>query len=299
MTDRQLEYIVTISAEGTITKAAQKLFIGQSALSQVLSHMEEELGVRIFDRTSSGLVPTQDGELFLDAARKILEIKRTLLARYKERDQQSTGVLRIGMSQTRSWLFAPLIFPKYIQAFPNVKIFYTEGNEEELSRMLINGKLNMMFTINAYKEPSFAYTKVRTERMLLVISRSKTEGLDLDALRRFDLSGVGSMPFVLMHQGNGLRNTTDRIFQDSNIMPPTAFESNSMDVCFQMAAFGTGATIIPDSLYAGHKYSSLVEVIPLPERFGRDIAIACRKDMYLSHFMKEFVRIASLCLNAE
>lgn len=299
MTDRQLECIVMIATEGSITKAAKKLFVGQSALSQMLSHTESELGVQLFERTPSHLLPTMDGEIFLSAARQVLEIQRTTLSRFKEHDHQSSGILSVGMSQTRSWLFAPLIFPKYIEAFPCVKISYVEGSEDELSRQLLGAKLSMMFTINAFKNPDFDYTTVRTEKMLLAVSCEKARALDREALKKFDLSCLQKVPFVLMRSGNGLRDTTDRIFQDAKIMPPTAFESSSMDVCFQMAALGTGATIIPDSLYTGHKYKGLAEVFPLPKQYSRDIAIACRKDMYMPYFMEEFVRIASDCLAVE
>ena len=112
MTDKQLEYIVTIATESNITRAAQKLYIGQSALSQILAHVESELGVKIFLRSTGALVPTPSGELFLQSARDILQIKHNLLAQYQEQKQPQFGSVHIGMSQSRSWLFTPIILPE-------------------------------------------------------------------------------------------------------------------------------------------------------------------------------------------
>lgn len=64
MTDKQLEYILTIANEGNITRAAAKLYVSQASLSQVLQYVEKEIGVTIFSRTPLPLKPTYEGELF-------------------------------------------------------------------------------------------------------------------------------------------------------------------------------------------------------------------------------------------
>lgn len=73
---RQLENIIRINEERSITKAAEKLFITQSALNQQLQKLEAELGTPLFVRTRSDWRPTPAGEVYLDAARQILNIKR-------------------------------------------------------------------------------------------------------------------------------------------------------------------------------------------------------------------------------
>ena len=81
MTDKQLEYILTIANEGNITRAAAKLYVSQASLSQVLQYVEKEIGVTIFSRTPLPLKPTYEGELFLRSAKQILEIKQNLIDR--------------------------------------------------------------------------------------------------------------------------------------------------------------------------------------------------------------------------
>ena len=70
---KELEYIVTIAEEGGISKAAQKLYLAQSSLSQFLSRYESELDVKLFQRTGSGVRPTAAGEVFIRNARQMLQ----------------------------------------------------------------------------------------------------------------------------------------------------------------------------------------------------------------------------------
>ena len=71
---REIEYILTIMEEGSITKASQKLFIAQPSLSQVLKRVENELGVTLFTRVKNRLKLTPEGEVFIDAGQRIMKV---------------------------------------------------------------------------------------------------------------------------------------------------------------------------------------------------------------------------------
>lgn len=293
MTDKQLEYIVAIAAEGNVTRAAQKLFIGQSALSQVLSHVEAELGIKIFLRTSSSLTPTPSGELFLASARQVLEIKRNLLAQYSEQENRYTGSIHVGMSQARSWLFTPHILPEFIRQYPDVNIVFTEGNEAELNRLLLNGKIDIIFTVCPYTNSEFCYHTLFDEEIFLALPKDHPLCTSGQLRQSLDFSLLKSVPFILLRQEHNLRRLADQIFAQARIFPRVLLESHSMDVCFQMSAFGLGASIIPDTLYYGHRYRDMVEVFPTGAQYDRKMAIVYRKDMYLPFITKEFIRIAT------
>ncbi len=290
MTDKQLEYIVTIATESNITRAAQKLYIGQSALSQILAHVESELGVKIFLRSTGALVPTPSGELFLQSARDILQIKHNLLAQYQEQKQPQFGSVHIGMSQSRSWLFTPIILPEFIQQYPEVNIVFTEGNEAELNRLLVNGKIDLVFTINPHTDSRFCYHTLFDESM--VLSLAKQHPLSGTLSEPLDLSLVENVPFFLMQKGNDLRRLSDMIFSDAQIYPRILLESHSMDVCFQMSATGLGATVIPDTLYYCHRDRERVNIFRVGKQYSRKMAIVHRKNMYLPFIAKEFIRIS-------
>lgn len=293
MTDKQLEYIVAIAAEGNITRAAQKLFIGQSALSQVLSHVESELGVKLFLRSSSTLLPTSSGELFLNSAREILEIKRNLLARYSEKENLPSGSIHIGMSQSRSWLFTPLVLPDFIRQYPDVNIVFTEGNEAELNQLLLNGKIDLIFTVSPNTNGNFCYRTLFDEQIFLALPKDHPICASGQLKAPLDLTLLKDVPFILLHKDHPLRQLADQILSDGQIYPRILLESHSMDVCFQMSASGLGASIIPDTLYYSHRDRDFVKVFPAGKQYSRKMAIVHRKNMYLPFVTREFIRIAT------
>lgn len=292
LTDKQLEYIVTIATEANITRAAQKLYIGQSALSQTLAHVEAELGIKIFLRSTGALIPTPSGELFLQSARDILQIKRNLLAQYREQKQPKFGSIHIGMSQSRSWLFTPIILPKFIQQYPEVNIVFTEGNETELNKLLVNGKIDLVFTINPHTDSRFCYHNLFDEQIVLSLAKQHPLCLSGALSEPLDLSLLEGVSFFLLQKGNDLRRLADLIFSDAQIYPRILLESHSMDICFQMSATGLGAAVIPDTLYYCHRDRDQVNIFHIGKQYSRKMAIVYRKNMYLSFIAKEFIRIS-------
>ena len=293
MTDKQLEYILTIAQEKNITRAANKLLISQSSLSQLLAHVEDELGMELFSRNSLPFAPTYAGELFLKSAREVLEIKRNLLSKYSELKDETSGRIHIGMSQDRSWLFTPLIIPNYINQFPNVEIIFTEASQKELTELLIQGKLDLIFTIDPPILSELSYQTLFSEQMLLILPFNAPICKEPDADPVQILHSLEQIPFILTRPGNNLRDLADRILSDLKLSPRVLLESQSMDVCFRMSACGVGASIVPDTIYSFRESRGNVYALPLDPKYNRDIAIAYRKNMYISFILNEFIRIAA------
>ena len=109
----KLEYIIKVAEIGNITKAADELYMTQPALSHFLTKVEKEEGVRIFDRTSSPITLTYEGEKYVETARKILELNEQL----KEERSQVTGLrkgrIRIGIPPLRAAYMLPRFLPDY------------------------------------------------------------------------------------------------------------------------------------------------------------------------------------------
>ncbi|MCR5370530.1 MAG: LysR family transcriptional regulator [Clostridium sp.] len=297
MTDKQREYIVAIASEKNVTRAAEKLFVTQSSLSQTLAHVEKELGIKIFNRTGSELIPTYEGNLFLRSCRQILEIQDNLRVQYKDLEENHSGLLKIGIAPQRSWLFIPHIIPDYTRLYPAVQIELTDGYEKELVELLLDGKVDLIITITSRLHPELSYIPLFTEDFLVFLAKDNPvceKAVD----HRLDLQLLKDTPFILTKSGYNLRNNVDRILTDAGVCPHILMESGSMDVCMQMAAFGLGVAILPDSLYYFHEFKNRVQVFPTGRQYQRQISFVYRKNTYLPYIMREFIRIASVNLNA-
>ena len=294
MTDRQIEYIVAIAMEGNMTRAAKKLYVSQSALSQALAHVENELGAKIFTRTGNMISLTYPGQLFLNYAKQMITLRRNLAAEYREIANGIAGQIRIGMSQSRSWLFYPLIFPEYIRKYPEVKIVLKEAHVEEVNQMLHKYEIDMAFSVNAVLNSGCTYHPIFDEQMVLTLPAEHPLCSELHfSGKETDITAAKEIPFILMSENNDLRNTCERIFSCAGFTPHIIFETRSMDVLLQMAASGLGATILPDSVYYFHALRNKVRVFPLNSAYNRTVSLCHSKDIYLPFFMQEFIRIAS------
>ena len=293
MTDKQLEYVVTIANEGSITKAASALYVSQSSLSQLLSHVEQELQVQIFDRSTIPLSVTYEGELFLKFAKQALELKQDLLVKYQEIKNRNAGRIRIGMSQSRSWIFAPQIIPSFTKQYPDVEIMFMDEMQLILYEMLLQGKVDLIFETRPQQGIDVIYHPLFEEKMLLTVSRNHPLAVSGRLTTPIPWGLLADTPFILMRRGHNLRAVADHILTEAGIRPKIMMESHSMDVCYQMSHYGSGATIVPDSLYYFHRESKPVYAVPLGDQYSRTIGIAYRKNMRIPYIIKEFIRIAT------
>lgn len=114
MTLQQLKYAVTVSECGTISAAAEKLFISQPSLTTAIRDLEQELGITIFSRTNRGVIVSREGEEFLGYARQILSQTQLLQERFGAR---SEGELRFSVS-SQHFNFTVLAFARLVRAYP-------------------------------------------------------------------------------------------------------------------------------------------------------------------------------------
>src|SRR6188768_4356207 len=113
MTLQQLEYIIAVERERHFAKAAEKCFVTQATLSMMIKKLEDELGVRIFDRSKQPVTITRDGEEIISRGKKILGETYMLREFVREMKSEVSGEIRIGIIPT----LAPYLLPMFLKAF--------------------------------------------------------------------------------------------------------------------------------------------------------------------------------------
>ncbi|WP_421380654.1 LysR family transcriptional regulator [Bacillus salacetis] len=143
MNFEQIKYVLEVSKEGSITKAAERLHLSPSALSQSISQLEKELGVTIFSRSRKGTVPTSEGKKIINRGNEILSNVEKM---YKELSiNQEEKFLKIGCSPSITYIVydAFLLFHKEHR---NVKVEIIELDQEEILNKLIHGEIDLAFS---------------------------------------------------------------------------------------------------------------------------------------------------------
>lgn len=140
---RQLEYFIAAVEEGSVTAAAQRLHLSQSALSMALGELERALGVQVLVRHRRGVRPTRIGEQVLVDARRLLVDLEDLQTSARESQYGLTGKLMVGCYSTLSPMVLPPVLSEYVVRFPGVDLTFTEGPHDVLIENLRNGTLDL------------------------------------------------------------------------------------------------------------------------------------------------------------
>nr|WP_312579209.1 LysR family transcriptional regulator [Sedimentibacter sp.] len=301
MNDRQLKYILAIAQERNLTTAAQKLYISQPSLSSMLAHIEEELGVKLFDRSVSPLMPTYAGEQYINSAEQILSIMTNLKHHLDRVADSLTGRLNIGCSSHFSSTLIPCIVPAFMNQYPDIQINLAEGERLYLEQKLISGNLDLIFTtLGGSENKNIEYIPLYKEEFVLISplnyvpnSYSQSNG-QRDIF--IDLKELEDEPFVFMKSGHQLRFTIDRIFQDIGFTPKLLLETDNWMTCIRMAEEAMAFTILPNA-----KFDTPIDRINIfrinPTHY-RKMFLCIRKGAYHTKIMDEFIDSA-LSLIAE
>ena len=136
MTLTQLLYVVSVAMHKNFSKAAEKCFVTQPTLSMQILKLEDELGVKIFNRLCSPIEPTDVGMAIIEQARIVLEESQRITDIVNSFGEEIFGTLKIGIIPTVSPYLLPLFLEEYINKYPKVELIIYELQTKEIIRQL-------------------------------------------------------------------------------------------------------------------------------------------------------------------
>ncbi len=290
---KQLEYIVMIAEENSITKAAERLFITQSGLNQQLLKLEAELGIQLFHRSKNDFRLTEAGHIYVSYARKILQLKHEAYNILNDMANNKTGTLRIGLTPERGIPMFMSIYPAFYARYPHITIEPLEiGVREQLSR-ISKGYLDLGFvTITEKNRAVYEYVHILSEDLVLAIpgnhpmaARAAAPG---EPLSTISLEYFKNDRFVLMTKGSTMRNLITPLFKEAGYSPNILFESASNYTLRSIAKRHIGCTIIP-AAYA--KPDRDIAYFLLPSRPSWELAAVYKKGSYQMRAACDFIQL--------
>lgn len=287
LNSQNLSYFIAVADERNFTKAAEKLFISQQALSSHIAVIEKELDVTLFSRKPS-LKLTYAGQVFYRHAQKLLKDYSELYNELNDVKERKRGELTIGMSHTRGHLLLPKMLPIFMKEYPLIEIRVLEDNVEQLEQALIKKAIDFAIIHDTASNPDIVYTPLLPEKILLVVSSQLLNRYENCQSIRKTLKETGKIscmeeiPFLLNKKGNISREISNRIFQDENWKPNILLETENIETIGEMCINGIGAVFYPAFLLDGllsQKQGGQLEVYELDYPCTcRSISVAQYKD---------------------
>lgn len=295
MNERQCKYIIAISEERNITAAAHKLFISQPSLSYLLSHVEEELGTKLFDRNVTPLALTDAGECCVEAAKQLLNIQRELKNQIDDIRQLRKGHLTIGCSPRLSPILFPALLPSFIRNNPGIQLTLVEENIPVLEDMLAYGDLEVAFSNTPMTSKDFGHVTLFHEELLLLAPASFIpQAVEKDEKHTYptlELSCAQDYPFVLLKPHHRLRQMIDKVFSDHDIKPRIICETDNWETCFGMVTQGIAFTILPYSPLQRVVWTdTTVKEYGIKGEYDRQLSLYYRKNTHRLALIESFIR---------
>lgn len=251
---RQLEYIIAIAEMGQISSAASKLNVSQPSLSVQLSEVEDDLGVRLFQRSRSGVRITPIGEEIVRRARQIVHEILDLRA-VVQGGGLFQGRLRLGVLPSVGPYLLPSVVQKLHRDHPSLRIIIREENTQELDEGLRSGRLDMIISTPEDHPTATSYEIVKEKLWVAMaldhplVKLGKTVELD-------DLNG---QTFMALGPGHRLSHIVSGLATRAGGRVSDEYEGTSLDALRLMAAAGTGLAVLPN-IYAATEASRGLDV---------------------------------------
>ncbi len=267
----RLRIFQMVCEEGSVSRAAVRLFRTQPAVSMQLATLEGEAGARLLTRNSSGVRPTAAGQRLLACAAEVFRAHERLREAWAGEDVSSD--LHVACSDTIAGHFLPSILRELVRRRPGVRFHLVQSATPESQNRLWRGDVEVAFLLRPVADPRLALETVLRYRHVAAFPRRGGERVRPAPI---DPAELARGPLVLLARGTQTRHLVDEAFRARGIVPAHIVEVGSVSIQKEMVRCGLGVGILP--AYAIEPGDRL-RARPIAGASVREIAVAWRRDL--------------------
>ena len=261
---RHLRYFVTVAEELHFGRAAERLYIAQSALSQQILNLEAELGVQLLQRTRRSVQLTTAGQAFWDDARDLLYRVEKATERSQRISRGELGQLRIGFTILALHSILPTILAQFREDYPQIQLLLSEMTTQAQVEALQTKQLDVGFLHPPISDQGLNLLELKTERMIVALPTQHP----LAQRKQLTIKALSLYPLIIhpRHEGAALYDQILQLYAQANCQPTIAQEAMTSPTRIGLVAAGLGVTFVPEGLqilnYYGVVYKPLVKGAP-------------------------------------
>ncbi|NJP92914.1 LysR family transcriptional regulator [Nonomuraea sp. FMUSA5-5] len=256
MSLRQFEYALAVAEQGSVTAAAELLHVAQPSVSQQIRGLERDLGVQLFERTPTGLVPTAVGRAFLREAEIAVRASRRARATARAGAGELEGELVVAAQMGFGTRQLPGALGALRRRFPRLEVtVFEEPSSAELDRLCRKGVLDLALMAACERAPANAH-RLGGEEFVVVLG----DGHRLLAADRIELGELEGEPWIRFDRDSALDGVLLAVLRDNDLTPATAARVSQTATAVRWAAHGLGVTLVPASAVP-HGYEHLVRPV--------------------------------------
>jgi DNA-binding transcriptional LysR family regulator len=295
-----MQYVLTVAETRSFTSAAKRLYLSQPSLSQTIIALEKELGVTLFDRSSTPLTLTYAGEQFVNAAQSMFIIEEELMSRMSDISSSHSGHLSVGVSLFRNSSIVARVLPHFYKLYPDVKVTLKENTNDHLLEMALSGGTDLAF-ITGNVPSDLTGVHILSDKLLLAVGRGHhmfSPSGNMAGYRKVDLQDFTDDPFVLTSPTSNLRKIVSPIFYSNSFSPKVVLETFSLEFAHNFALENGMTTVILESLLNNYLPDQRCTCFSFDKQDHYSTVYLCyKKNRYLSKIMKSFISLTKQVVN--
>ena len=287
MDTKNFEYLVEIAQQESLSKAAARLYLSQPTLTKFLKKIEAEYGTPLFDRVGKKMVLTEAGRCCVQKSEQILALNRELDDRIRLLRQHDKGIIRIGISHSRSEFFLHYIIPAFVQRYPDLNFILTQNEE-----------LDAIFVSNYSQRPYLDYVSIAREEMVLIVPEEHPllrEAVPSAQSRYPHVSheAWSQYPFVTVPPKLMTGQYTRQLFQQCHIQPRIVLEVSTLHSVYTAVAQNIGIGIAPSMPTTSDATRSLRYLsLDDPQNLQWSFAAITRSQVSVHPVVREIIQMA-------
>ena len=231
-----------VAEAGNISQAAQNLYISQSAVSQSVKQLEQQLQVRLFARTARGVTLTADGRMLYDYVSKAIDLIAAGEEKLSKAQTLELGHLTIGASDTLTRRYLLPHLKAFHTAYPAVELEIRNGTSQGVLELLHGGRVDVAFS-SQKPDPELFETRRCFETHLVFVA---APDYDCDFHQPYTLPQLSRFPLILLDHKASSRRYLERIFLEQGVELRPAFELGTHDLQIALARIGLGVAIVTE-----------------------------------------------------
>ncbi|RDE07625.1 LysR family transcriptional regulator [Pelagibacterium lacus] len=281
-----MQTFVMVAETGSFRLAAAKLHKSHSAISSQIRQLEEQMDVRLFDRTTRSVQLTPEGKLLRESANRAVYEMQMGMRLIKEAADKRRGQVSIASSSSLASSFLPPILTKFVYEFPDISVTVRELTSADLFKAMENKEVD--FAIGPIVDNvTLNFEVILVEHLNAIIPKPLWH-TDRESIT---LSELAAMPVLLSTSATAMRHLVDSVVQSHHLILNNQYQFMQAQTLIAMAEAGLGVAILPQSSIQGHLCRNAgIYKITEPE-IWRKMGIITRREGFLSPAASSFAEM--------
>lgn len=284
----QLETFLEVARHTSFSRAAEKRFRTQPAISAQIRALEEEIGAKLFDRSGGKVALTVAGKAFQKYADDTLERRKAMLTSLAEMERVPRGEIVVGANEATCLHVLPEVFAEFKKQYGSVGVNINRSERAKILESIIDNTVDFGFVSLPVADNRMTVVPIHRDQLVIIAPPRHP----LARLQAANISDVVKFPLLLPRFGR-TRDAIENLFHERRLKPNISMELDSSELLKRFVAADVGIGFIAGSNVVEDVRAGVLAAIPMADaHIKRDLALVFRKDKALSRAALAFIDIA-------